>query len=266
VLLTDFAGEPERSRRRINAWVADSTHGAIDELLRSDELPSGTTVVLVQAVAFRADWSTRFDAAQTWEEPFFLLDGQPTKAPTMHGSHLRALRVSTDALDAVELPYEGGELVLDVVMPKSPLGDLESVLTRAKLEAILGSLREGPLSVSLPRFRFTGEILGLQDTLERLGIRRAFDGSEADFSPMATAPGGRIFLSRVLQQGTVEVDEKGTKATAATAVIGGTTAALPSDDEVAISIDHPFVFVVRDLPTRTILFMGRVTDPAQPPR
>jgi serpin B len=263
VRLTDFAGERERSRRRINAWVAHSTHGAIDELLRSDEFPSDTAVVLVEAVALRADWATRFDTALTWEEPFFPLDGKPTKVATMHGSHLRAPRLSSDALDAVELPYDGGDLVLDVVMPKSPLGALEAGLTGDKLDAILGSLREGPLRISLPRFRFTGDTLSLGDVLQRLGMRLPFDSNEADFSPMATSRDGRIYLNRVLQQGTVLVDEKGTEATAATAIIGGTTAAMPSDDDVAISIDHPFLFAVRDVPTGTILFMGRVVDPSR---
>jgi serpin B len=264
VRLTDFVGEPDRSRWRINAWVADSTHGAIDELLRSDEFPPDTAVVLVQAVSLRADWATRFDTALSWEEPFFLLDGKPTKATTMHGWHLRAPRLSSDALDAVELPYEGGHLVLDVVVPKSPLGAFESGLTSAKLDTILGSLREGPLRISLPRFRFTGDTLSLADPLERLGMRQAFDANEADFSPMATKPQGRIYLSRVLQQGNVTVDEKGTEATAATtAVLGGTSAAPPSDDDIVISIDHPFLFVVRDLPTGTILFMGRVVDPSR---
>jgi serpin B len=264
VRLTDFVGEPERSRRRINEWVADSTHGTIDELLDSDEFPSDTAVVLVQAVSLRADWAMRFDTALTWEEPFFLLDGKPTKVATMHGWHLRAPRVSSDAFDAVELPYEGGRLVMDVVMPKSPLGAFESGLTGAKLDTVLGRLREGPLRISIPRFRFSGGTLSLVDLLERLGMRQAFDANEADFSPMATIPRGRIYLSRVLQQGNVLVDEKGTEATAATtAVLGGTSAAPPSDDDIVLSIDHPFLFAVRDVPTGTILFMGRVVDPSR---
>jgi serpin B len=263
VRLADFAGEPERSRRQINAWVADATHGAIPELLRPRDVPSDASVVLVQATSLRADWSMPFDVARTREAPFFLFDGTERKVATMHGSHLQARRTTSEVLDAVELPYEGDDLVLDIVQPKSALTAFESDLTSVKFDAVLRSLREGPLSVSLPRFRLTGGTFSLMAVLESLGMRRAFDRNEADFSPMASPPDGRIYLGQVLQQGTLAVDERGTEAAAATAVIGGTGARLPRDDEIAITIDHPFLFAVRDVPTGTILFIGRVVDPTR---
>jgi serpin B len=264
VRLTDFTREPERSRRRINTWVGDATHGAIHELLAPDSVPRDTSVALLQATYLHADWSTPFDRAETREKPFFVLDGTAKEVSTMHASHLQVLRTANDAFDAVELPYAGGDLVLDILMPRASLAAFESELTRPKLGSILGRLREGPLRLlSLPRFRLTGATFSLAKVLQSLGMQQTFDVTKADFSPMGTTDEGPIYLSEVLQQGTIAVDEKGTEAAAATAVVMGTGAGLPSDDDLVISIDHPFLFAVRDLPTGTILFMGRVVDPSR---
>jgi serpin B len=261
VRLADFVHEPERSSRRINAWVDDATQGAIRQLVSPIDL-QGATFAIVQAVSFHGEWSMPFHADQTSQDPFTRLDGNRVDVQMMHAAELPVARASGDAFDAVELPYAGGDLVLDIVMPKASLPAFESEMTALKLGGILDSLEKGPVRLSVPRLRLGGATFALEGLLRKLGVRRAFDPSEADFSPMARAA-SLLCLQRVLHQCTLEVDEKGTEAAAATIVIGGVTAAPIPHEDLAIAIDHPFFFAVRDVPTDTILFMGRVVDPTR---
>jgi serpin B len=261
VRLADFAQEPERSSRRINAWVDDTTQGAIREMVGPNDL-RGSVFAVVQAVSFHGEWSIPFHPDQTSRDPFTRLDGSGADVDMMHARELPVPRVSGDAFDAVELPYAGGDLVLDIVMPKTSLPAFESEMTATKLGAILDSLEKGPVRLSIPRLRLKGATFGLDEMLQRRGMRRAFDPVQADFSPLATGR-GPICLERVLHQCTVEIDEKGTEAAAATIALGRAGAAATPHEDLAIAIDHPFVFAVRDVPTGTILFMGRVVDPTR---
>jgi serpin B len=156
---------------------------------------------------------------------------------------------------------------MDIVMPKSEsLAAFESHLTAEALGTVLDGMKPAMAVVSIPRFGFAGATVSLAEILEGLGMKQAFSPTGADFSAMGTHPGGPLYISHVLHQATVTVDEKGTTAAAATAVLEGTGAARPQES-VPIRIDHPFFFVIRDRPTGTILFAGHVVDPGKnPPR
>jgi serpin B len=265
VRLTDVAGDPEGSRRRINGWVADATKGNIRDLFAPDSVPSSDSIVLLNAVYFHAAWSQPFKSANTLSEPFWRLDGSKTTAQTMHGG-LRTRCMKSGDYDAVELPYVGGQMAMDLVMPKAPLAAFEANLTGDSLGRMLSGMEHATVILSMPRFRFAEPTFSLADVLKGLGMRRAFDPQQADFSPMGADSHGGLFVGDVLHQATIVVNEEGTEAAAATAVRMGTRGA-PPEEPVIISIDHPFFFVLRDIPTDTILFAGRVVDPGQdPPR
>jgi serpin B len=254
-------GDPEGSQRRMNDWVADATKGHIQELFARGTSPVGDSLVVLNAVYFHADWAEPFKATNTLSEDFWRPDGSRTSAQMMHNG-LRTRCAKNSDYDAVELTYAGRQVAMDIVMPKAPLSSFESALTGEKLGEILRRMYGATVILSMPRFRFAGPPFSLSDLLQGLGMRSAFDRQHADFSPMGTAPGGPLYVSDVLHQATILVNEKGTEATAVTAIRMGTTAARP-DEPVEIRIDHPFFFVLRDLPTDTILFAGRVVDPGR---
>jgi serpin B len=265
VRLADFAGDPEGSRRRINEWVADETNRKIQDLVAAHALHADTAIALVNAVYFHADWSTPFDKAATKTDRFWRLDGGPIAVQMMHNEHLRAACAQTSAYDAVELPFVDHEIAMDVVMPKpGSFVTFESEQTAEELARIFGTLQGDSVVLSMPRFRFAGSSFGLKALLQGLGMRLAFDRLQANFSAMATDPHGPLYVEDVLHQAYMAVDEKGTEAAAATAVIQGVGAGRPSD-KVVIRIDHPFFFVLRHLPTNTILFAGRLVNPADDP-
>jgi serpin B len=267
VRLTDFAHDPEGSRRRINGWVDDATHRKIPELLSKDTPLEQTSIALLNAVYFQAEWYEPFKREDTRSEPFWSAQGRTTSASMMNGEPRWARCTRNDAYEAIELRYAGEHMAMDIVMPKvESLAAFESGLTAETLGAVLHEMQPALVTVSMPRFRFAGPTFSLTKILEGLGMRQAFDREAADFSPMGTAPGGGLYIRDVLHQATIAVDEKGTEAAAGTAVLAGTGAA-PKQEAVRIRIDHPFLFVLRDLSTGTLLFAGRVVDPGQdPPR
>jgi len=252
----DFAGATEQARKTINAWVADQTRQKIKELLQGRDVDSATALVLTNAIYFKGSWASQFDPRHTKNAPFWINEGEKVVVPTMHQVRRFAFASAGD-LDILELPYDGDRLSMLVLLPKAAdgLADLERSLSKENLDKWQGSLREQAVRVHLPRFKLESR-LDLATTLEALGMNDAFSASKADFSGI----NGRrdLFISLVIHQAQADVNEEGTEAAAATAV-GMKMGAPPT----AFVADHPFLFLIRDQQTGSILFLGRVVNPGK---
>jgi serpin B len=254
----DFIKETEQARQTINTWVEKQTQDKIKELLKPGVLDPLTRLVLTNAIYFKGDWAGKFDKKLTRDEPFLLAADHQVQVPMMHQTgEFNYLR--EDLLRAVELPYAGKDLsmVLFVAEQADGLAEFEKTLTAEKLAGWLGKLRPVKgLHVALPRFKATAEFK-LNEGLKSLGMSDAFRPDVADFSgvsPAARREGW--YISHVIHQACVEVNEDGTEAAGATAVVLRAKSEPPS-----FRADRPFFFVIRDKRTDSILFMGRVVDP-----
>jgi len=255
----DFAGQHETVRKEINDWVSTKTKDRIQDLIPDGALDPSTKMVLVNAIYFKADWLYQFDANNTHDAPFHLLDGSDVQARMMSQTLFGVPYAQGNGYQAVELPYQGEAAVMDIIVPdEGNFSEFESTLNIQKLNEILESMQlSGGLDLGLPKFSFTADF-NLSDQLIAMGMPDAFSGS-ADFSGMT---GDRsLSIDAVLHKAFVAVDEKGTEAAAATAVIMKESA-MPLSD-ASLIIDRPFLFVIRDLPSGQILFVGRVLNPAE---
>ncbi|MCK6548094.1 serpin family protein [Myxococcota bacterium] len=251
VSMLDFVEHTEESRLKINGWVEGATEGRIPELLAQGVVDASTRLVLVNAIYFNAGWKTQFDEDLTSDEDFETPSGTE-RVPTMHATETFGYFEDTDAF-AVSLPYDGGELDMIVIVPNGDLAAYEDSLDAAKLDALVASISDESLELSMPKFELRWKD-SLVSILSGLGMRSAFD--DADFSGI---DGTRsLQISDVIHEAFVKVNENGTEAAAATAVVIRETS-VPVGRPVAI--DRPFLFFIRDRATATITFGGRITDP-----
>lgn len=256
----DFAGDTERARLMINRWVDEQTEGKILDLVPAGALDALARLVLTNAVYFKGDWARPFDRGATADTPFFLGAGAQVDVPLM--SRQDDLRYwAGDGLKALEMPYGPGDLSMVVLLPDEVDGlpALEGKLSAENLARWLSALRRRKVVVHLPRFRMTSQFL-LNAPLEALGIRAAFSRAEADFSGMAER--GGLSLGAVLHKAFVDVNEEGTEAAAATAVVMRATLARMPEPPATFRADHPFLFLIRDNRTDSLLFLGRLVDPS----
>jgi serpin B len=255
--LLDFSTEPEESRVVINDWVAEHTEERIEDLIPEGAITSDTRLVLTNAVYFNAAWSSPFEEESTRDRPFNLLDGGEVAVPMMNQVETFGYAAG-DGYEAVELLYDGGELSMVIFLPEAGrFGNFEETLDAVRATTIVGDLTTRNLDLTMPRFTFRWET-SLRDALETMGMTNAFLG--ADFSGMDGRHG--LAIQDVIHQAFVLVNEQGTEAAAATAVIIGETAAPEPEDPLVVVIDRPFLFFIRDIETETILFLGRVLDPS----
>jgi len=255
--LLDFAGAPEESRITINNWVSDQTEGKIKDLIKQGIISSITRMVLTNAIYFNAAWQFPFDEDNTNEARFHLLNGSDITVQMMH--HTEGFGYADgDSFQAVELKYDGGELSMLILLPEEDkFTGFEAALNSQKLDAIIGNLEMRNIILSMPKFDYESEF-SLKDTLEALGMKDVFS-MNADFSGMTG--NFDLFIKDVVHKAFVSVDEAGTEAAAASAVIMDLKAGPGSPVEV--TIDRPFIYLIRDIETGTILFAGRVMNPAQ---
>jgi serine protease inhibitor len=257
----DFKGSSESVRSTINRWVEQKTQDKIKDLLQPGSLKPDTRLVLTNAIYFKGNWETQFDKAQTTDEDFHLSPSQKKRAPLMHregGFNY----FNGGTFQILEIPYKGKDLSLVILLPNE-IGGLSSLE-----ESLTGSIQEwlGHLAlvskviVTMPRFKMTRQF-ELGATLGAMGMPAAFSGG-ADFSGMT---GKRDFsISEVIHKAFVDVNEEGTEAAAATAVTMRALAIrVPAQPPPVFRADHPFVFLIRDNRSESILFMGRVADPAE---
>lgn len=264
----DFRNAADASRIRINAWVTQQTQGQIANLLGPRAINAQSRLVLVDSVYFRGDWAHSFSRKATIPEPFFVSRSIKRDIPMMHMR--KGFEVAhVDGVRLLNLDYRGGDVSMLIVLPDriDGLASVESTLSVAWISAWRKALRHEEVVVSLPRFDIDMRSpLSLGRDLATLGMQDAFDPSKADFSGMAKPldPKDRLVLSNVFHQALVKVDEEGTVAAAATAVIMGLTASyVPNTTPPFLfRADHPFLLFVIDKPTGLILFMGHVNDPS----
>jgi serpin B len=257
--VVDFQGAPEGARQAINAWAEKETQGRIKDLLLKDFLKPSTRLVLTNAVYFKGDWARQFPKDATRPEAFHLGDGREVQTALMHQTGEFAYH-DGGTFQALELPYAGKQVSMVVLLPGRPegLADFEKTLTADTLAGVLAGLRRQNVEVTLPRFQTTAQFK-LRETLSGMGMPAAF-APGADFSGMI----GRqppVALGDVVHQAFVEVNEEGTEAAAATAVDAYTLGSPTTVRPPVFRADHPFVFLIRDNRTGTILFLGRLVNP-----
>jgi len=252
--LVDYKTQTDTARVLINGWVDAQTEHRIPELLVPGVLTPATRLALVNAIYLKAPWLTPFPADATKAGTFARADGSAVEVPFM--ATTASLRTASGAgWRAVEIPYVGDSLAMTVILPDD-LAAFERTLTADAFGAITGALTETQVALALPKFGIETKT-ELAPLLAALGMPSAFD-DRADFSGITTAE--QLVISNVIHQANIDVDEKGTEAAAATAVVMRATA-MPAEP-VVFRADRPFLFALRDVPTGAILFLGRVGDPS----
>ena len=252
----DYLHAREEARRTINEWVEIKTKERIKKLIRKGDLDIETVLVLVNAIYFKGNWAGRFDPQLTEEDDFILADGKKKKVPLMVQKGTFGFRELKD-VQILELPYAGRQLSMFVILPREDDGlkKIEDAISEDNLRSWLSFLPEKEVRVYLPKFKITWGTFELNEPLMDLGIKDAFSPAQADFTGMAEVR--ELYISLVLHKAFVEVNEEGTEAAAAAAVV--------MSKEIArrrvFRADHPFLFLIRDNTTGSILFLGRVIDP-----
>ncbi|MFP4027748.1 MAG: serpin family protein [Candidatus Brocadiia bacterium] len=256
----DFKNNTEPSRKRINKWVAQETQNKIKKLMPRGSIDRMTRLVLTNAIYFKARWAETFNESATRKEPFILLDGTKVKNPMMHQTETFGYR-ELDDLKILEMPYTKHELSMVVLLPKEDDGlpKLEESLTEKKLAKWLKRMGHPRVTVAMPKFKLETKFM-LGDTLKKMGMVNAFQKGKANFSGM----NGRrdLYIQAAIHKAYVDVYEEGTEAAAATGIAVGATAAHVAPPKKFIA-DHPFLFLIRDRKTNSILFMGRLMDPTK---
>ena len=264
VMAADFQGAPEASRAAINDWVADRTEDRVRDLVPPGLIHSLTRMALVNAIYFHASWALPFPESRTAPGPFHLLDGGSIDVPMMRTND-EFTYASGDGYQAVDLPYDGYELSMTILLPdRGRFQEFEQGLDAELLSQAIAGLHSRTVDLSMPRFGFESQFR-LAEALKALGMGDAFDPSRADFSGIdgrscAAGDDPCLYVEDVVHQAFVSVDEAGTEAAAATAVLLRTESAGPPP--VTLEIDRPFIFLIRDRATGAILFVGRVLDPS----
>lgn len=256
----NFKDNAEGARNTINGWIEETTRDRIKDLIPSGALDALTRLVLTNAIYFKANWAEPFNEHSTKSEPFYLPDGHQVEVPTMHRTDRFAYGESGD-WQALEMPYELGALSMVVILPADEEGAMAAVerqLASGELLRQIESPGRSRVQVWLPKFSLT-QSLSLSSMLSAMGMPLAFS-ERADFSGMT--PEADLFISKALHKAFVEVDEKGTEAAAATAIVMSLTSAPQPEEAKIFRADRPFIFLIRHNASKAILFIGRVMDPS----
>ncbi len=260
VATIDFT-DPRGARDRINGWVAEQTEGNIPELIGRGMPTPLTRLILTNAVHFKAAWSCPFPEARTERRPFRPVVGQDVVVDMMRVVGPFRLAVQ-DGVRVLTMPYRGGSASMVVILPDAA-GGLDAAEAQLNAGALDVWERAGEtmrVDVALPRFE-AGSSLGLKDVLATLGMRRAFEPTTAELGGITPDP---LFIGDVLHRSFIRVDEAGTEAAAATAVVA--PRGRPAAAAVPFVADHPFLYLIREDSGGRILFMGRMVDPTMAPR
>ncbi len=255
----DFIKETEKSRQIINNWVENQTNNKIKDLIPSGLLNVMTRLVLTNAIYFKGTWVYQFDKEDTTEMDFKITPSEIIKVPIMYldNEDAKFNYVETDDLQILELPYKGEEISMLILLPKDNIESLEKELNLEGLTEYKNMLQKQEVIIYLPKFTFETKYFMAQDLIE-MGMPTAFSSIDAaDFSGMTGK--NDLFISSVIHQAFIDVNEEGTEAAAATAVVMELKA-IPKDIFLA---DHPFIFIIQQKDTGNILFLGRVVDPTK---
>lgn len=255
----DFNADPEAARNVINTWVADETEEKIKDLIPSGAIDALTRLVLANAIYFNGSWLYPFEQSATKSAPFTLLDGTQVPVDMMHLQNKNLPYLRGANYQVARLPYLSPDFSMILLVPDEDAFELvESSLTAAEFVDIVNKLSVRPVDLQMPKFDFESTV-DASRVLKELGMNEAFQADQADFSLINA--NADLYITDVLHKATITVDEKGTEAAAATAVIVGVTSAPEPTEPVSLVIDRPFMFFIEHNPTSSILFMGRVLQP-----
>ncbi|MGA2070108.1 MAG: serpin family protein [Sedimentisphaerales bacterium] len=254
----DFKTQAEAARKTINAWVEKKTKDKIKELIKPKMLDSTTRLVLTNAIYFKGKWANQFMSVQTKDAPFTLLGGQKVNVPMMYQTEKFGYK-EVNNIQVLEMPYVNNDLSMVVLLPKKldGISELEKDLNNDNLARWIDDLRKRKVQVFFPRFKMTSEF-ELARVLGAMGMPDAFSAEKADFSGMNG--NHELSISAVVHKAYVDVNEEGTEAAAATGV--GVIATSIESPPPVFRADHPFIFLIRDNKSGSILFLGRVANPA----
>ena len=260
VELLNFAGASEPSRRTINRWVENKTNDMIQDLLPQGSITPLTRLVLTNAIYFKGTWVTQFSEDKTRDRPFYRLNGESEDVPLMTAKD-NFRYGAKDGCQIVSLPYEGDDLEMIIVVPteRDGLPELEEKLSAEWLDSAVNSLRRRKVELYLPRFKMEASA-NLNAVLQGLGMEKAFSAGQADFTGISASQGRDLYISDVVHKAMIEVNEEGTEAAAATAVVIGMRS-MPIQRDPIVRADHPFLFLIRDKRDGTIFFIGRMMTP-----
>jgi serpin B len=256
----DYQNQPDHARGIINDWVAGRTKDKITDILQPGSVLKDTRLVLVNAVYFKAPWMDEFHETLNYEADFFTTPDASSTAKMMR-SVRKTPYCETDDAQILKLPYAQGTYSMSLILPRERhgLSELESKFDADAFGILLSKTERRNVDVNMPKFTLESTF-NIVDAMSALGVKSAFDANLADFSFM---DGRRdLFISTATHKAVVEVDEKGTEAAAATAIgVARATAVVREDEPIVFRADHPFIFVIQDEASGTILFMGRVMRP-----
>jgi serpin B len=263
LFLADFVGTPDQAREDINAWIEDETKEKIQDMLAPGAVGTDTRMVLVNAIYFNGAWLHPFEEFATQDDTFTLLDGSTVTVPMMSQQESLGY-MQGEGFQAVELPYFGGDVAMLIVLPDA--GQFEAVrsgLDADQFDAIREALASETVQLTMPRWEFESS-LDLKTALAAMGMGDVFDRDRADLSGMfdPAAVGENLLVSAALHKAYIGVDEAGTEAAAATAIIVGVTSAPVQVELIELRLDRPFIYTIVDRQTGSILFLGQVMNPA----
>ena len=256
----NFKQEAEKSRKTINNWIEDQTNNKIKDLIPTGVIDGLTRLVLTNAIYFKGEWVKQFNEDETKSKDFKITLDNIIKVPLMRRTDDKAIfnYIEDSKLQILEMPYSGEDLSMLVLLPKNnDLKALENSLSVEKLSKWKKDLEEQRVNIYIPKFKFETKYF-MADTLKEMGMPIAFSPS-ADFSGMTGEKD--LFISNVIHQAFVDVNEEGTEAAAATAVVMKLTASPNAPIIPTFRADHPFIFIIQQNNTGNILFMGKVVDP-----
>lgn len=254
--LLDFTADPEACRQAINDWVSQQTEGKIEDLIKKGIISETTRLVLTNAIYFNAAWGIPFKTSSTADGTFYLPDGSTVTVSMMHQTE-NLNYAEGDSYQAVELKYDGNELSMLIILPED--GNFEqfkATFDAEKLAAIIDEMRTANVTLTMPRFEYESQF-SAKDALKAMGMTDAFEMT-ADFSGIDGTHD--LFIEDVVHKAFVSVDEAGTEAAAASAVIINVKGVM---EQAEVTLDHSFIYLIRDIQTNTILFIGSVVNPAE---
>ncbi|KPP73418.1 hypothetical protein Z043_107502 [Scleropages formosus] len=253
----NFKEKPELSRQIINEWISNKTKNKIQETLPENAIDSSAVLVLVNTIYFKGQWSSKFNKEHVFKDDFSLGASKTCPVSMMYQENeFRYGKFKADNVQVLELPYKGEEMSMVLILPfrKTPLSEIENNLQLKKLTGWLDSLRPTTVSIQIPRFHIEDKF-SLKEKLEALGLKDLFDPSQANLPE----EGNNLYISEAYHKAFLEVNEEGSEAAAATAVVAyGRSINFSREEFIA---DRPFLLLIRAISTNTFIFTGRVSDP-----
>jgi len=253
--VADFIGAPDAALEMINGWVAQQTNDRIEKILSPGSITPDTRLILANAIYFKAAWLYFFSKSATQDGPFTLLDGRQVTVPLMHQRAGRIAYAEGEGYRAVQLPYRGEAVDMWVILPaEGHFESIEAQLSAGFLDEMRDHAELRDVTLTMPRFDFETE-LQLRDLLKAMGMPTAFSDA-ADFGGMAE--GGGLYIDQAQHRSTISANEEGTEAAAATMV----AMAVEELQTAEMTVDRPFILAIIEREMGTILFLGRLLNPA----